>query len=295
MNSAGSVAQSAAFVPTANGSRFRLISQPRDQEIRGTVIFVHGFAEEMNKSRRMAARMSRLLAADGWRVVQRDLCGCGDSSGDFVDATWSAWIQDVEDELAQAATDRPVWLWCLRAGALLAPTLLLKRRLTHLLLWQPVLSGAQHLQQFLRLHAAARIVGAANTSSSGVSPAQALRAGTMVEVGGYELNPALAVGMEKASFDIPEGFEGRVAWFDLTTDTVPGLSPQVAQAIERLRAKGVQAEHRLLQGQPFWQTQEIQECEALLEQTLAALRSETQISGNADARGSSHGSIHSRG
>ena len=273
MTLARAVVQAGAFVAGTNGSRFRLVSEPSDQERRGTVIFVHGFAEEMNKSRRMAARMTRLLAADGWRVVQRDLSGCGDSSGEFADASWAAWIDDVDAEMAQAMEDRPVWLWCLRAGALLVPALLSGRRNVNLLLWQPVLSGAQHLQQFLRLHAGARIVGSGNTEG-GLSPTQALRAGTSVEIGGYQLSAALATALELATFDVPAGFAGRIVWFELSADEVPEISPQAARAVERLSANGLKAELRVLRGPPFWQTQEIVECELLLEQTRAELGSD---------------------
>ncbi len=63
--------------------------------MRGAVVYVHPFAEEMNKSRRMAALQSRALAAAGFAVLQIDLLGCGDSSGDFGDASWDEWIDDV--------------------------------------------------------------------------------------------------------------------------------------------------------------------------------------------------------
>jgi uncharacterized protein len=271
MTAAQPVAQAGSFVAGNVGSRFRLVSEPSDRHPRGTIIFVHGFAEEMNKSRRMVARMARRLAADGWRVVQRDLCGCGDSSGEFVDASWQAWIDDVDAELSLADAKHPVWLWCLRAGALLVPAVLANRRQVNLLLWQPVLSGAQHLQQFLRLHAGARIAGSGKDSGK-ASPAQALRSGASVEVGGYQLGPALAAGIEQASFDLPEHFEGRVVWFEVSADDAAALSPPTLRAVERLKVKGLSVTPRALRGPPFWQTQEIEECETLLEQTLAELR-----------------------
>ena len=180
MKPAGPMVQSAAFVASRAGSRFRIVSEPGGTPVRGTVVFVHAFAEEMNKSRRMAGRMARMLAEDGWRVVQRDLFGCGDSAGEFGEAVWSDWLHDVEDEVRDADEDLPVWLWCARAGALLVSAALKARADTNLLLWQPVLSGAQHLQQFLRLHAGARILGAGRSEQSG-SPIERLRSGATVE------------------------------------------------------------------------------------------------------------------
>jgi uncharacterized protein len=262
--------QTAEFIASDDGGRrFRLISQPTDREPCGTVIFVHAFAEEMNKSRRMAARMARTLASASWCVVQRDLAGCGDSSGDFADATWDAWVADVRDEVARATPDKPVWVWGLRAGALLAVAALAHAPDCNLLLWQPVVSGAQHLQQFLRLHAGARIVGSAKTGSQ--SPVQLLRSGTAVEVGGYQLAPALASGLQQATFEVPSAFRGRVVWLELSAVEPLRLGAASARAIEALSARGIAVECDVLSGPPFWTTQEIEECDALLARSAELL------------------------
>jgi uncharacterized protein len=266
----GPVAQVAAYVHGGTGTRFRLVSEPSEGKPLGTVIAVHAFAEEMNKSRRMCARMARLMAQNGWRVVQKDLLGCGDSPGDFSDASWAGWVADVEEELQQADTVGPVWLWGLRAGALLCSAVLPGRPQVNLLLWQPTTSGAQHLQQFLRLHAGARIVGSAK-SDVGDSPAQRLRSGLCVEVGGYELAPGLASGMEKAKLDVPPDHAGRVVWFEVSSDAAPDLSPATTRVVERLRERAIDVAAHALTGPAFWHTQEIEECEALLRESLAAL------------------------
>jgi exosortase A-associated hydrolase 2 len=270
MNTAGApFVQSAGFAAGDGGPRFRLVSEPATHPARGTIVFVPAFAEEMNKSRRMVARMARLLAGDAWRVVQRDLRGCGDSAGEFGDAGWEDWVEDVRTELA-AAADGPVWLWCSRAGALLAAAALPACPHAGLLLWQPVLSGAQHLQQFLRLHAGARIVGSAKVDG-GPSPLARLRAGEAVEVGGYVLNPALAGGLERAGFELPDGYTGHVLWFEVSAEAVPALTIPSARAIERLRERGIAIEAQVVGGPSFWQTQEIEDCDALLAATRAAL------------------------
>jgi uncharacterized protein len=281
MNPAQPVAQSAEFVPTSGGSnRFRLVSEPAHRAARGTVVFVHAFAEEMNKSRRMAARMARLMAGDGWRVVQRDLCGCGDSAGDFGDATWSDWLDDVEDELSQAATDKPILLWCERAGTLLTARVLDRHPDINLLLWQPVISGAQHLQQFLRLHTGARIVESAK-STDGLTPMQRLRGGEMVEVAGYLLRPALASGMEQATFDLPASYSGHVLWLEVSQHEIPQLSSLASRTIERWRARGIAVQAEAVEGPPFWQTQEIEDCPPLLERTRVLLAAFGARSGSA--------------
>lgn len=260
------IVQSGSFVEAEGGCRFRLQSQPRGRNAIGTVIFVHAFAEEMNKSRRMVARTARALAAAGWEVVQRDLAGCGDSSGEFGEATWSAWESDVVTEVRAASAHVPIWLWCHRAGALLAPHALAVRPDANLLLWQPALSGSQHLQQFLRLHAGARIVG--NAGGDATPPLQRLRAGTPVELGGYEVSPFLAKGMEASRLELPPNWRGRVVWLELSALHPPELSLPSAQCVATWRERGVQVDAEALEGPAFWQTQEIEDCEALIERTV---------------------------
>jgi exosortase A-associated hydrolase 2 len=266
MSEGAAIAQTGQFIASRGGRRFRLVSEPASVQPCGTVVCVHAFAEEMNKSRRMVARAARCLAASGWRVVQRDLAGCGDSSGDFGDATWNLWLDDVREEVSTAQTQHPVWLWGIRAGALLACAALPTDVRCHLLLWQPVVSGAQHLQQFLRLHAGARIAGT-QSSSGEQSPQQLLRAGQTVEVGGYQLNAALADGLAQASFDVPTGFQGHVVWIDVSAHEPVQMSPASRRCIDALVARGVPIDATAVAGPPFWQTQEIEDCDALLAQT----------------------------
>lgn len=266
----GPVAQSAGFVAGRTGSRFRLVTQPAGQAPRGTVIWAHAFAEEMNKTRRMSARMARALALDGWRVIQKDLSGCGDSSGEFRDALWSDWIDDLRCELPAELVPEPVWLWCVRAGALLAPALINSHPQLNLMLWQPVASGAQHLQQFLRLQAGARIAGSAKDDTQ-APPAQLLRAGTSVEVGGYELSPQLAAAIESAALDVPTSHSGRLVWLEVSADAVLVPSPAALRAVQRLQSNGARVELQVVSGPPFWQTQEIEDCDALIECTRLML------------------------
>ena len=263
------IRQAGSFVPCVGGARFRLVTEPAHRPARGTVVFVPAFAEEMNKSRRMVARAARQLGADGWRVVQRDPLGCGDSDGDFSDASWGDWISDVELELDQALPNLPTWLWCHRAGALLASAALATRPALNVLLWQPVLAGAVHLNQFLRLHAGARIAGGRDGTPS---PAQLLREGQSVEVAGYGLSPELTRGLEQASFAIPHGHAGRVEIIDIhRPDDASDLAPRTAKLVEELTDRGVAVRARSVPGPSFWATQEIEDCDALLPATEAAI------------------------
>ncbi len=268
------MAIAAFFLPASPGQRYALLSTPNaPKPVHAAVVFVHAFAEEMNKSRRMAALQARAMAAAGYAVLQIDLLGCGDSSGDFGDATWEAWLADVEvacDWLQQRFAV-PLWLWGHRTGCLLANEAANRMgRPANLLFWQPVVSGKQFLQQFLRLKLAGEMLGG---ESKGVMERvrEQLRQGESVEVAGYLLSAALAGGLEKAELLLPHR-SGCVEWIEISSKPDGSLSPAAAARLTQWQAIGQDARGRVVIGPAFWQTSEISECPALLEVTITAMR-----------------------
>lgn len=272
--------------PGDSGQRFALFHPVASGvDKRGAVLYIHPFAEEMNKSRRMAAMQARALAALGFEVLQLDLLGCGDSRGDFCDATWDAWLQDLHgayrwlrsrgDE-GQGQARAPLWLWGLRAGCLLAVDL--ARQLPepcHFLFWQPPSNGKTLLQQFLRLKAAADLAsGNAKAVLDGLR--NELAQGRAVEVAGYQLSPGLARGLGQATLQPPatdaaSNSARRVVWFELSTRDDATLSPAATQSIAQWRDVGFDAGGQVVTGPAFWQTAEIEDAPNLLAATCAAL------------------------
>jgi exosortase A-associated hydrolase 1/exosortase A-associated hydrolase 2 len=278
----GPVHEAASFVPFALGPRLRCVAEPANGGPRGVVLLLPPFAEELNKSRRMCALLGRRLATDGWRVVRLDLFGCGDSAGSLREATWEQWCGDLRTELQwHLGATSSVWLWGLRAGALFIPELLAAAPNANLLLWQPVLSGQTHLSQFLRLRAAATMLGAGKAGEP--SPARSLAAGEVVEVAGYELPPAVASGLQSAVFDVPASFRGQIAWLEVSMSqgAQPGAASQ--RAIDRLRSAGHSISFEEVLGAPFWQSVEIEQNEELLARSRALL---DRLSSAVDASGS---------
>src|SRR5262245_16378618 len=141
----------AFFLPSGRGERF-CVFYPAAGAPLGSVLSIHPFAEEMNKSRRMAALQARAFAARGYTVLQIDLMGCGESSGNFSEARWALWKDDVRTahHWLRSHVGGAVHLWGLRLGALLAADCACERDpgFASLLMWQPVISGAQFMTQF---------------------------------------------------------------------------------------------------------------------------------------------------
>ena len=241
----------------------------------GAFVYVHPFAEEMNKSRRMAALQSRALADAGFAVLQVDLFGCGDSEGEFGDATWLGWVDDVvvAAKWLRGRTQCVPSLWGLRAGCLIAAQA--ARRMDdvpeRLLYWQPVYSGNQHLQQFLRLRVAGQLTaGAAGEAVSTADLRSDLSRGIAVEIGGYRLSAPVALGLDAATLAAIPGVS-RIAVLEVSGTDPPELLPTTRTRIDEWRAAGHDVVGQAVTGVAFWATQEVAECAALIAATQAAV------------------------
>ena len=270
----------AFFLPAGDGlggQRFCLHHTPAPGTVpKGCVVYVHPFTEEMNKSRRMAAMQSRALAQAGYAVLQVDLLGCGDSSGDFGDATWDAWVADVVRACHWLRTqaEGPLWLWGLRAGCLLSVQAALQLPAPcNFLFWAPTPSGKTLLQHFLRLKAAGDMLASGAKGVTEALRAQ-LAAGQPVEIAGYALSPGLARGMEQSVLVPPPcsaGSPARLEWLDMSTREDAGLNPVAKKTLAQWEQAGYAVGSSIVQGPSFWQTTEIEDAPALIAETLGAL------------------------
>ncbi|WP_394788757.1 hydrolase 2, exosortase A system-associated [Rhodoferax sp.] len=262
----------AFFLPVGSGQRFAMFHPAQGAVTRGMVVYVHPFAEEMNKSRRMAALQARAMANAGYTVLQLDLLGCGDSSGDFGDASWQDWINDVvfAYQWLRRQGDAPLWLWGLRAGCLLAAQAALQlEEACNFLFWAPTPAGKPLVQQFLRLKAAADLASG-NAKAIMDDLRQQLALGATVEIAGYVVAADLASGMEQATLT-PPALAGRLEWLDISTQADASLSPATVKPLQAWQNTGFAVRSQMVTGPAFWQTSEIEEAPNLLVATLAAL------------------------
>ncbi|WP_258192418.1 hydrolase 2, exosortase A system-associated [Nitrosospira multiformis] len=267
------------FLEAEPGERFCLYHSPLpDKKCRGALVYVHPFGEEMNKSRRMAAMQARAFATQGFGVLQIDLFGCGDSSGEFRDARWEIWKHDLEaaKNWLENRVRTPIGLWGLRLGALLALNFArdVDCALDRIILWQPVISGQSFLTQFLRLRLANEMltVSASTPELSGTNAMRALlRKGNNLEVAGYELSHELASAIDDLNATELTIMGVPIHWFEIATSGSDSMNPVGAKVVAAWKREGVNLDTRVVACPPFWATQEISECPDLVSSTTAVL------------------------
>lgn len=259
------------FFDAEPGTRFSVYHAPNPRvEPRGAILHVHAFAEEMNKSRRMAALQSRAFAAMGYAVLQFDLFGCGDSCGDFHSGRWELWKTD----LAIAAgwlLDRtgggPLHLWGVRLGGLLALDCAAQLRPAGIILWQPFTNGRTCINQFLRLRLAAQLQGKApGTARSTAALRAQLAVHGHIEVGGYEVAIPLVKAIDSCDATNLRLPPCTVHWFANPEPAPARVEANVARLAARWARDGVRVQFHPVAGPHAW-NDEVIECPALLDAT----------------------------
>lgn len=262
------------YLDGAAGKLFAVYyAPPETMAARASVLLVPPFAEEMNKSRHVYASLARSLCGRGYGVLSFDLFGTGDSAGDFADARWDIWLEDMHTAvryLEDHVAPRPVLLG-LRFAALLsfAYLRLAPQAIASWHGWQPVTDGKSMLNQFLRLRLAAGMAAGTNEKETTAGLRARLSAGETLEIAGYSLTPELAAAIDAQTLNapFPHGAPS-MHWWEICSDRRATLSPASQRAIDGLRAQGLHVETHQVSDAPFWTLPEITPAPALLAATL---------------------------
>lgn len=265
------------FLETPRGPLFCLHRRPADAAaLRGSVLFIPAFNEEMNRCRSMLTLQAESLAAQGIGSLVIDLHGTGDSAGEYVDARWSHWLDDIRIACDWLETQPGgcTALLGIRLGAMLAaaaaPTA--PQRTQRLVLWQPVVDGKQHFTQFLRVKMAAQMDRPDLPKETTSTMRAQLAAGTPVEIGGYEIHPEFAAALDEARLArlLPRP-GSQVLWLEQPAPGATELSPPSLAAQQAWRDAGAACEWQGFEGPSFWQQYERVLAPAAIDATTAWL------------------------
>ena len=266
------------MIAGGSGPLFAVHYAPTLTQSGRAVIYLPPFAEELNRSRKMASLQARALAASGVGTLVLDPYGCGDSAGDFRDARWEGWRNDVARAIQwlQQRGYEDITLLGLRLGALLALHAAADRGddVRRVILWQPVLRGDQFVTQFLRLRLAADLSG----NGAGGEGTAALRreiADTgAIEIAGYELDRELVDAIDALRLvELGLACPAPIDWIDVVSAADQSVAPAQQAVLKRWQDAGKQAQRHQAVGLPFWSLQETAVAPALVKTTTGLFAS----------------------
>ena len=223
----------------------------------------------------MAALASAALADDGWLVLRFDPKGCGDSEGDFSDATWDCWLDDVSffTRWLNENADGPLLIWTMRAGALLVTDWAIRNNaMPPLLMWQPVFNGRRYLNQFFRLRAAAEMLDSSGAKGVVSELWDKLRDDVEISVAGYSLNPALVNPMSEVNVSLLDKYTAPLTVLEVSGADTPAVTPAVKNLLHKWTENGVLSTASAVSGPPFWQTTEVEVAPSLIKATVKRAR-----------------------
>ncbi len=258
------------FVPGRSGSCYVSLYRPSYTPSSWVLCFP-AFAEEMNKSRAMMSAQAQALADAGVAVVVPDLFGTGDSMGDFAAADWGVWCADMNDLVhwIRRQEGGELYFWGIRLGCLLALDVaqMLEDPVAGLLFWQPQGSGQQAMTQFLRLRMAASVMNG-GPQEKVADLRLKLEQGESLEVAGYELSSNLAKSIDGLTMQdlVPKNIPS-VIWFEVSSSSDNPLSLVGRKIVGVWQQEGVNVDASVVEGEPFWMTQETSMAPALIQST----------------------------
>jgi len=224
-------------------------------------VFVPPFAEEMNKCRSQITATAHALVASGYSALVVDLYGTGDSEGDFNEATWSRWTQDIEAAVNWATEEGLVVdaLIATRLGCLLAVESFAKANLSvsKTVFWQPVESGERYMSRFLRLGVSASMMKSGSVHTIDEFR-QRLGAGEVLEIAGYPLSEVLSSEIDRARLSEFIGpFLGELKILEVGRSVSSGLSLESSSIESAANGRGLPARSLQIRGEHFWVSTEV--------------------------------------
>ena len=268
------------FIPSQNGNLFAVYYYPLVQHSleKGDILYIHPFADEMNKSRKMAALQARSFANKGFGVLQIDLFGCGDSEGEFCDAAWDIWKDNINTAIEWLVEKgkRKIFLWGLRLGALLMMDFIKASQVpvNKYIFWQPVLSGKMAMHQFFRLALASQMMGKDGKSLKEIR--ETLEQKQNIEIGGYELSHELVNTIEKIDMaDLCPLPGSRIIWKEISLTDPASIAMPGRKLIDGFKSKRCLVDAEALTGNAFWNTVEISTLPDLIAATTNSMLDES--------------------
>jgi hypothetical protein len=229
------------------------------------------FAEERKSSARVMTLAARQLCHYGFYVLRFDYTGCGESDGDFQDATMEMWKSDI-GHARTFVTGRTGVDSCgalgIRLGATLLADTVIPGMWEFAVLWAPALFGATYLADYCRRIAASRLVSDKHSSEVGsVTHVE----GTHVDIGGYWLSDESRAQLQALSLPRQPCCKARAAIVVSLSAAGRGALREHAQVCQDIVWQDGPTRVANVRARPFWVTASRYDPRELVDVTAAYL------------------------
>ena len=259
------------FTGSKNRALLGFLHRPTSTNRSTGIIFCPPFAEEKNMSHSVVVKTARMFAEHGFPVLRFDLSGCGDSEGDFGEATLEDWQEDLSQAVTILFKETDVEhyaLWGLRLGAGLALLHTARHKdVSFLILWQPVIDFAEHIQQFLRRKISSQISRKEHDISPMSKMVEQLEGQGVVHVIGYPVTRRLYDGFNAVG-KYPYQITPSIPTLLLSISLMERPAFSMKQYSDRLLASGVPVRFKHVTAEPFWDRYWRWECRDVSDFTL---------------------------
>jgi len=134
---------------------FGCYHSPRREMNKSTAILLcYPIGQEYIRSHRSYQILATTLSRSGYPVLRFDYHGCGDSEGDFEQASLAQWLKDVEVAVSALKSYSDLNQVCVigtRIGASIAMLHAQKNEVNAMVLWDAVINGKNYLQELNRM------------------------------------------------------------------------------------------------------------------------------------------------
>ncbi len=243
-------------IETPRGCLLGVLRQPPEPTGRPGVVVCNPFAEERKSSAFVMARLALAATDAGFPSLRFDYYGCGDSEGDFIDATVDTRLADIADaaaSLRERAGVADLILLGLRLGGTLAVRAAQDMAgCTGLALIEPITDGAAYLGGEMRRKLLRQMMTSGKGGGSRAEMMKELeRDDAVLDADGFAVRGSTYKGL--CALGIREGevaFAGRVLVCQVHFNKKP--KAELEAVCDAYRNAGAEVDFRRLVLPPFW-------------------------------------------
>jgi alpha/beta superfamily hydrolase len=195
-------------------------------------VLVHPLMEERQDAHPVLRDLAEAMADQGFPTLRVDLYGCGDSSGEWEEATIEAWLHNIvgaAEQLRQRMGVESIVLAGLRFGATLAAMASNVTDARAVVMVQPIVRGGGYIKDLLLASVTSDMVLHRKAGTTRERLIEDLESGRTVNLFGYHFTPT----QFRAIKDI-----------DLVRDRIPTVPSLVLDVVRTATAQGsVEARH----------------------------------------------------